>query len=210
MNPNAIMHTTTGEKKTLGRRARGQESAIRSAAFSSTVTCARTPLCPRARVRVCTCVCTSGTKSCANTSLPTGGGGGGGGHYCPGPRARASYPVRHFVSAILFARYLAGYFDLDALRSLRYPTFPRTDTQLERCANRCPRVARSSPREIFQLFPLSFPGFRARAREREKGEGKKREGKEKKRRGGKNVKNVREETSERIDRNEQRESFSSP
>lgn len=50
------MHTTTGEKKTLGRRARGQESAIRSAAFSSTVTCARTPLCPRARVRVCVCV----------------------------------------------------------------------------------------------------------------------------------------------------------
>lgn len=46
------MHTTTGEKKTLGRRAREQESA----AFSSTVTCACTPLCPRARVRVCVCV----------------------------------------------------------------------------------------------------------------------------------------------------------
>lgn len=38
------------------------------------------------------------------------------------PRSLGSgkLPVRHFVSAILFARYLAGYFDLDALRSLRY------------------------------------------------------------------------------------------
>lgn len=167
-------------------------------------------LCARERVYVCVRVCVLLGQRVVQTRVYQPEGEGGGGHYCPGPRARASYPVRHFVSAILFARYLAGYFDLDALRSLRYPTFPRTDTQLERCANRCPRVARSSPREIFQLFPLSFPGFRARAREREKGEGKKREGKEKKREGGKNVKNVREETSERIDRNEQRESFSSP
>lgn len=36
------------------------------------------------------------------------------------PWTRSKLPVRHFVSAILFARYLAGYFDLDALRSLRY------------------------------------------------------------------------------------------
>lgn len=204
MNPNAIMHTTTGEKKTLGRRARGQESV--GVLFDGDVcTYAFVP----ASACTCLCVCVLLGQRVVQTRVyqPEEGGGG---HYCPGPRARASYPVRHFVSAILFARYLAGYFDLDALRSLRYPTFPRTDTQLERCANRCPRVARSSPREIFQLFPLSFPGFRARAREREKGEGKKREGKEKKRRGGKNVKNVREETSERIDRNEQRESFSSP
>lgn len=206
MNPNAIMHTTTGEKKTLGRRARGQESV--GVLFDGDVcTYAFVP------ASACTCVYVCvyfWDKELCKHEFTNRRGGGGGGHYCPGPRARASYPVRHFVSAILFARYLAGYFDLDALRSLRYPTFPRTDTQLERCANRCPRVARSSPREIFQLFPLSFPGFRARVREREKGEGKKREGKEKKRRGGKNVKNVREETSERIDRNEQRESFSSP
>lgn len=205
MNPNAIMHTTTGEKKTLGRRARGQESV--GVLFDGDVcTYAFVP----ASACTCLCVCVLLGQRVVQTRVYQPEGEGGGGHYCPGPRARASYPVRHFVSAILFARYLAGYFDLDALRSLRYPTFPRTDTQLERCANRCPRVARSSPREIFQLFPLSFPGFRARAREREKGEGKKREGKEKKREGGKNVKNVREETSERIDRNEQRESFSSP
>lgn len=36
------------------------------------------------------------------------------------PWTRSKLPVRHFVSAILFARYLAGYLDLDALRSLRY------------------------------------------------------------------------------------------
>lgn len=36
------------------------------------------------------------------------------------PWTRSKLPVGHFVSAILFARYLAGYFDLDALRSLRY------------------------------------------------------------------------------------------
>lgn len=36
------------------------------------------------------------------------------------PWTRSKLPVRHFVSAILFARYLVGYFDLDALRSLRY------------------------------------------------------------------------------------------
>lgn len=182
MNPNAIMHTTTGEKKTLGRRARGQESAIRSAAFSSTVTCARTPLCPRARVRVCVCVCVLLGQRVVQTRVYQPEGEGGGGHYCPGPRARASYPVRHFVSAILFARYLAGYFDLDALRSLRYPTFPRTDTQLERCANRCPRVARSSPRENFPTFSTLFPRIsRARERERERRrekEGRKREKKE--------------------------------
>lgn len=209
MNPNAIMHTTTGEKKTLGRRARGQESVGRpfgGVLFDGDV-CTYAFVPASACTCLCVCVYFWDKELCKHEFTNRRGGGG---HYCPGPRARASYPVRHFVSAILFARYLAGYFDLDALRSLRYPTFPRTDTQLERCANRCPRVARSSPREIFQLFPLSFPGFRARAREREKGEGKKREGKEKKREGGKNVKNVREETSERIDRNEQRESFSSP
>lgn len=36
------------------------------------------------------------------------------------PWTRSKLPVRHFVSAILFARYLPGYFDLDALRMLRY------------------------------------------------------------------------------------------
>lgn len=181
MNPNAIMHTTTGEKKTLGRRARGQESAGCPFARRGGVLFDG-DVCTYAFVpeRVRACVCTCGTKSCANTSLPTGGRGGGGGHYCPGARARASYPVRHFVSAILFARYLAGYFDLDALRSLRYPTFPRTDTQLGRCANR-PRVARSSPREIFQLFPF-FPRFREREREEEKGKRGKEKRKKKKKR----------------------------
>lgn len=177
MNPNAIMHTTTGEKKTLGRRARGQESV--GVLFDGDVcTYAFVP----ASACTCLCVCVLLGQRVVQTRVYQPEGEGGGGHYCPGPRARASYPVRHFVSAILFARYLAGYFDLDALRSLRYPTFPRTDTQLERCANRCPRVARSSPREIFQLFPLSFPGFRARARERERKEKGKR-GKEKRKKG---------------------------
>ncbi|KOC66406.1 hypothetical protein WH47_08799 [Habropoda laboriosa] len=74
-------------------------------------------------VRLCNRVCvSSGTKSCANTSLQTNGGD----IIARDHGAWASYPVRHFVSAILFARYLAGYFDLDALRSLRY-LFVRTN-----------------------------------------------------------------------------------
>lgn len=63
-----------------------------------------------------------------------------GGTLLPRNQGLGKLPVRHFVSAILFARYLAGYFDLDALRSLRY-LFVRTDTQ-RRCANR-PRAFRA-------------------------------------------------------------------
>lgn len=80
-----------------------------------------------------------------------------GGTLLPRTQGLGKLPVRHFVSAILFARYLAGYFDLDALRSLRY-LFVRTDrlslgTQRRR-AN-CPRgfgtvhLTESDEREIF-------------------------------------------------------------
>lgn len=95
-----------------------------------------------------------------------------------------------------------------SMRYDRYDTvrFPRTDTQLGRCANR--------PRVHSFLASRNFPTF-SRERERggdREGERRKEEEKEKKeRKKKKNVKNVTEETrSERIDRNEQRESFSSP
>lgn len=79
------------------------------------------------------------------------------------PWTRSKLPVRHFVSAILFARYLAGYFDLDALRSLRYlfacmPTrpssitrgcFANSDEPADRRALRFRRDAPSSARELF-------------------------------------------------------------
>jgi len=116
-------------------------------------------------VRVCVCVCvrtasvsacTSGTKSCANTSLPAGD------IIALDPE---QVTVRHFVSAILFARYLAGYFDLDALRSLRYlfacmPTYTRPSSITCECfANsdeRCGRVEISeqhtAPSSVWELF----------------------------------------------------------
>ncbi|KYN16441.1 hypothetical protein ALC57_11311 [Trachymyrmex cornetzi] len=116
--------------------ARGQESlAVRPCLRLFVHVASGIGHCSHARVHtrtecVCVCVCvrtasmpacTSGTKSCANTSLPAGD------IIALDPE---QVTVRHFVSAILFARYLAGYFDLDALRSLRYlfacmPTYTR-------------------------------------------------------------------------------------
>ena len=103
--------------------------------------------------------CTSGTKSCANTSLPAGD------IIALDPE---QVTVRHFVSAILFARYLAGYFDLDALRSLRYlfacmPTYTRLSSITRECfansdepAERRGRVEISArhtaPSSVWELF----------------------------------------------------------
>lgn len=198
------MHTTTGEKKTLGRRARGQESVGRpfgGVLFDGDVcTYAFVP----ASACTCLCVCTSGTKSCANTSLPTGGG-----------EEDIIAPDPGLGQVTQSGTSLAQSFLLVTLQvtstSMRYDRYDTLRFHVRtRNLNVVQIVVQESPvprlAKIFQLFPLSFPGFRAR----ERGEGKKREGKEKKREGGKNVKNVREETSERIDRNEQRESFSSP
>ena len=143
------MHTTT--KKNLGRSTRAR--VVGHSSVSSPL-CARRighrALLTRTEcVCVCACVCvktasvsacTSGTKSCANTSLPAGD------IIALDPE---QVTVRHFVSAILFARYFAGYFDLDALRSLRYlfacmPTYTRPSSITCECfANsdeRCGRV----------------------------------------------------------------------
>lgn len=105
------MHTTT--KKNLGRDTREQESLAVGFVLRLFVAVARRS---HTRAHMCVCVCVGAwyfwDKELCKHQFTSGG------HYCPWTRGKL--PVRHFVSAILFARYLAGYFDLDALRSLRY------------------------------------------------------------------------------------------
>ena len=121
-------------------------SSLHTAASASgpsiLLACARTPLCPLA------CVYFWDKELCKHQFTNQRG------HYCPGPRAWASYPVRHFVSAILFARYLAGYFDLDALRSLRYlfvRTFqPDTRRRLCKSSRSFRHASRGKKRENFR------------------------------------------------------------
>lgn len=126
MNPNTIMHTTT--KKNLGRSTRAGvvgRSSVSSPLCAPVASRGRLHTRSRARSHVCTCGRAHAQRLCVRP--------------CPCvlvgqrvvqtrvyqrgtllPWTRSKLPVRHFVSAILFARYLAGYFDLDALRSLRY------------------------------------------------------------------------------------------
>lgn len=200
------MHTTTGEKKTLGRRARGQESV--GVLFDGDVcTYAFVP------ASACTCVYVCvyfWDKELCKHEFTNRRGRGEEDIIAPDPglgqvtQSGTSLAQSFLLVTLQVTSTSMRYDRYDTLR-FHVRTRNLNVVQIVVQESPVPRLAK-----ILQLFPLSFPGFRARAREREKGEGKKREGKEKKRRGGKNVKNVREETSERIDRNEQRESFSSP
>lgn len=183
MNPNAIMHTTTGEKKTLGRRARGQESAIRSAAFSSTVTCARTPLCPRARVRVCVCVYFWDKELCKHEFTNRRGRG----------EEDIIAPDPGLGQVTQSGTSLAQSFLLVTLQvtstSMRYDRYDTLRFHVRtRNLNVVQIVVQESPvprlAKIFQLFPLSFPGFRARARERERERRREKEGRKREKKGG--------------------------
>lgn len=127
------------------------------------------------------CVCTSGTKSCANTSLPTGGG-----------EEDIIAPDPGLGQVTQSGTSLAQSFLLVTLQvtstSMRYDRYDTLRFHVRtRNLNVVQIVVQESPvprlAKIFQLFPLSFPGFRARARERERKEKGKR-GKEKRKKGG--------------------------
>lgn len=172
------MHTTTGEKKTLGRRARGQESAGCPFARRGGVLFDG-DVCTYAFVpeRVRACVCTCGTKSCANTSLPTGGRGeediiapepGLGQVTQSGTSLAQSFLLVTLQVTSTSMRY-------DRYDTLRFHVRTRNlDVVQIVQESLVPRLAK------FSNFFHSFPDF-AREREKERGgERKKGEGKEKK------------------------------
>lgn len=181
MNPNAIMHTTTGEKKTLGRRARGQESV--GVLFDGDV-------CTYAFVPASACTCvyvcvyfwdkelckhefTNRRRGEEDIIAPDPGLG-------QVTQSGTSLAQSFLLVTLQVTSTSMRYDRYDTLR-FHVRTRNLNVVQIVVQESPVPRLAKFS-----NFFHSLSPDFaRAREREREKGEEKKREGKEKKRRGEK-------------------------
>lgn len=182
MNPNAIMHTTTGEKKTLGRRARGQESV--GVLFDGDVcTYAFVP------ASACTCVYVCvyfWDKELCKHEFTNRRGRGEEDIIAPDPglgqvtQSGTSLAQSFLLVTLQVTSTSMRYDRYDTLR-FHVRTRNLNVVQIVVQESPVPRLAK-----IFQLFPLSFPGFRARARERERERRREKEGrKREKKEGGK-------------------------
>lgn len=174
------MHTTTGEKKTLGRRARGQESV--GVLFDGDVcTYAFVP------ASACTCVYVCvyfWDKELCKHEFTNRRGGGEEDIIAPDPglgqvtQSGTSLAQSFLLVTLQVTSTSMRYDRYDTLR-FHVRTRNLNVVQIVVQESPVPRLAK-----IFQLFPLSFPGFRARARERERERRREKEGRKREKKGG--------------------------